>query len=125
MKLVQSGNLLVAAAALLWGTSFVAVRWGLENEMNPLFFVSLRFLIAALLFLPIAMLKVAGIKRLLLSPSIILLGFINAIGFAFQFIGQKFTTAGNASLFVNFYVILVPLLAPLLLPERYSWRIDA
>lgn len=123
MKLVNSGNLLVSAAALLWGTSFVAVRWGLENEIDPIFFVSLRFLVAALLFLPIAIVKISHIKRLLLSPSIILLGFINAVGFAFQFVGQNFTTAGNASLFVNFYVIIVPLIAPLMLPEKYSWRV--
>lgn len=122
-KTANLGYILVSLAALLWGTSFVAVRWGLENKIDPLLFVSLRFITAALIFLPIAILKIPELRKLLMSKPIIMLGLINALGFTFQFVGQNFTTAGNASLFVNFYVLLIPLIAPMFLPEKFSIRI--
>ncbi len=123
-KTPVSGSLLVSIAALLWGTSFVVIQWGFENsEINPLLFVFLRFAIAAIVFLPIALYKLKGISKLLLSRPIILIGLFNAFAFLFQFLGQDHTTAGKASLFVNFYAITVPLIAPLILPEKYSWRV--
>lgn len=119
-----SGSLLVSIAALLWGTSFVVIEWGFENSsIDPLLFVFLRFAIATILFLPIALYKLKGIREMLLSKSIILIGLFNAFAFLFQFLGQQYTTAGKASLFVNFYAIIVPLIAPLILPEKYSWRV--
>ena len=74
-----SGSLLVSIAALLWGTSFVVIEWGFANStIDPLLFVFLRFAIAAILFLPIAIYKMKGIKKLLLSKPIILIGLFNA-----------------------------------------------
>jgi drug/metabolite transporter (DMT)-like permease len=103
-----SGSLLVSIAALLWGTSFVVIEWGFENSsIDPLLFVFLRFAIATILFLPIALYKLKGIREMLLSKSIILIGLFNAFAFLFQFLGQQYTTAGKASLFVNFYAIIV------------------
>lgn len=119
-----SGNLLVSISALFWGTSFVAIQWGFTNSsIDPLLFVFLRFATAAVLFLPYAFYKIRGIKKIVLNKFIILIGLFNALSFLFQFIGQQYTTAGKASLFVNFYAILVPLIAPLMLPEKYSWRV--
>ncbi|MHA1397003.1 MAG: DMT family transporter [Candidatus Heimdallarchaeaceae archaeon] len=124
MKIARSGNFLVSIAALLWGTSFVAIKWGYENSsIEPILFVFLRFSVATLLFLPFSFYFVKEMKKLLLSKQIIILGFFNACSFLLQFLGQPHTTAGKASLFVNFYAITVPILAPLVLPERYSWRV--
>ena len=123
-RFLSSGNILVLIAALLWGTSFVAIEWGFkESTINPILFVFLRFILASLVFLPIALFKISGLKRLLISKEIIMIAFCNAIAFLLQFLGQQHTTAGKASLFVNFYAIIVPLFAPLILPEKYSWRV--
>jgi drug/metabolite transporter (DMT)-like permease len=119
-----SGNLLVSIAALLWGTSFVAIEWGFrESNIDPLVFVFLRFGIATLIFLPFSLLFIKEKKKLLMRKEIILIGLFNAFSFLFQFLGQQYTTAGKASLFVNFYAITVPLIAPLILPEKYSWKV--
>lgn len=119
-----SGNVLVSIAALLWGTSFVAIKWAYDySDIDPLLFVFLRFAVATLFFLPFALYLVKGMKSILKSKAIILVGFFNAISFTFQFLGQPHTTAGKASLFVNFYAIIVPLIAPLILPEKYTWRV--
>ena len=123
-KVLKSGNLLVSIAALLWGTSFVAIEWGFANSsIDPIIFVFLRFIVASLIFLPIALLRIKQLGKLLISKEIVLIGLCNAIAFLFQFLGQQYTTAGKASLFVNFYAITVPLIAPLFLPEKYSWRV--
>ena len=123
-RFLTSGNILVSIAALLWGTSFVAIEWGFkESAINPILFVFLRFILASLVFLPIALIKIPGLKRLLISKEIIIIAFCNAIAFLLQFLGQQYTTAGKASLFVNFYSITVPLIAPLILPEKYTWRV--
>jgi drug/metabolite transporter (DMT)-like permease len=126
-KQALSGNLLVSIAALLWGTSFVAIEWGFrESEIDPLVYVFLRFSIATLMFLPFAFWKLERKSTLLKNKGIILIGLFNALAFMLQFLGQQFTettSAGKASLFVNIYAITVPLLAPLILPEKYTWRV--
>ncbi len=113
---------LIIIAAIIWGTSFVAVRWGLEY-LHPTIFAFLRFTLASLIFLPFALKKFKNIKQLLLTKAIIAIGFFNSLAFICQFIGQQFTTAGKSSLFVNFYIIIVPLVAPLFLKEKYSWKV--
>lgn len=124
VKQKLSGNLLVSISALLWGTSFVAIEWGFrESDIDPLIFVFLRFSVATILFLPFAFFLVKNKKKLLVTKEIIIIGLFNALSFLSQFIGQQYTTAGKASLFVNFYAIIVPLLAPLILPEKYTWRV--
>ena len=124
VKRKLSGNLLVSIAALLWGTSFVAIQWGFnESEIDPLVFVFLRFGIATVVFLPISYCFIKDKMKLLRRKEIVLIGLFNSIAFLLQFLGQQYTTAGKASLFVNFYAIIVPLLAPIILPEKYSWKV--
>ena len=123
-KQALSGNLLVSIAALLWGTSFVAIEWGFrESDIDPLVYVFLRFSIATLMFLPFAFWKMKRKTSIIGNKAIILIALFNALAFMLQFIGQQYTSAGKASLFVNFYAITVPLIAPLILPEKYSWRV--
>ena len=123
-RFLGSGNVLVSIAALLWGTSFVAIKWAYDySSIDPLLFVFLRFSIATVFFLPFAFYFLKEMKTILLSKAIILVGFFNALSFTLQFLGQPHTTAGKASLFVNFYAIIVPLIAPLILPEKYTWRV--
>lgn len=51
---------------------------------------------------------------------IIFLGFVNALGFSFQFIGQKFTSASKAALLVNLYVVWVVFLSKKVLKEKIT-----
>lgn len=68
MKLLSlPRNSLVAIAAVLWGSSFVAIRWGLEEGIDSIVFASLRFVLTTLLFLPFAIMKIKGLKKLITS----------------------------------------------------------
>ncbi len=115
-------NLLVTLSASIWGTSFVVIRWGLEY-IDPLSFVFLRFLVATILLFPLMILKKRSIKQIIKKKEIILIGFFNAISFFFQYLGQDLTTAGKAAIFVNFYVIIVPLIAPFFLNEKRNLNV--
>ena len=105
-------------ASSLWGTSFPAIKIGLEF-MDAYTFVFLRFFFASLtMFAIVFFFKKFSFnfnKRL-----IIFLGFINGIAYFFQYIGMSYTSASKSSLLVNLSVVWVALLSPILLKEKIS-----
>jgi len=103
-------------AAFLWSTSFPITKWGLFY-LNPLSFVFFRFLIAFIFYLPLLNFK--NIKKIL-NKNLILLGIFSAGGYIFQFMGQKYTLAGRASLFINMYIIWVPLILYFLKKQKFE-----
>jgi drug/metabolite transporter (DMT)-like permease len=107
------------AAGLLWGSSFVVVKVGL-SDLNPYWFVFLRFSAAALVALVAAALSKRGREtlRLLRHPLVLWLGVSNAAGFVLQFRGQALTTAGKAALLVNANTIFVAVASWFVLRER-------
>jgi drug/metabolite transporter (DMT)-like permease len=107
------------AAGLLWGSSFVVVKIGL-SDLNPYWFVFLRFSTAALVALVAASLAKKGREtlRLLRHPLVLWLGVTNAAGFVLQFRGQTLTTAGKAALLVNANTIFVAVASWFVLHER-------
>lgn len=106
-------------SGLLWGSSFVVIKVGLR-EIDPYWFVTLRFATAAVIALGYVLLTggVARLRRLLLNPLVLWLGVTNAVGFILQFKGQSFTTAGKAALFVNSSTILVAIASRFVFRER-------
>lgn len=116
--------LALVLAAVLWSTSFPVIKWGL-GFLSPLPFAFLRFLVAALLFLPY-LLRIPGerLKRALQRKGLLSLAFLNALGYVFQFLGQQYTDAGRTALFINTYVLWVPVLSVLWLRApvgRRTW----
>lgn len=107
------------AAGLLWGSSFVVVKIGL-SDLDPYWFVFLRFSTAALVALAAASLARKGREtlRLLGHPLVLWLGVTNAAGFVLQFRGQAITTAGKAALLVNANTIFVAVASWFVLRER-------
>jgi drug/metabolite transporter (DMT)-like permease len=107
------------AAGLLWGSSFVVVKIGL-SDLNPYWFVFLRFSAAAIVALATAFLAGRGREtlRLLRHPLVVWLGVTNAAGFVLQFNGQRLTTAGKAALLVNANTIFVAVASWFVLRER-------
>ena len=103
-------------AAFLWSTSFPITKWGLFY-LNPLSFVFFRFLIALIFYLPFLNFK--NFKKIL-NKDLILLGILSAGGYIFQFIGQKYTLAGRASLFINMYIVWVPLILYLFKKQKFE-----
>ncbi|PKL83939.1 MAG: hypothetical protein CVV24_02595 [Ignavibacteriae bacterium HGW-Ignavibacteriae-3] len=112
----------------LWSTSFIIIKWGL-NEIPPLTYAGLRYVLAFLVLLPFALNKkrIAEIKSIDQSNWIKLA----ALGFLFytftqgaQFVGLSLLPAVTVSLLLNFTPIIVAVMAIFLLsekPTRLQW----
>lgn len=99
----------MASLALLlitavWGWTFVLVKEAMA-EVGPFWFLTLRFLVATLLALPLLRRR----KRIWRAPFI--LGIFLFGGYFFQTWGLRYTTAQKSGLITGLSVVLVPLIA--------------
>ncbi|SIP88132.1 Threonine/homoserine efflux transporter RhtA [Alkalispirochaeta americana] len=109
-RLFFNDTLLLLTAAI-WGFAFVAQRLGMDH-VGPFFFTGVRFLLGALVLLPVALLRARPSRRVLvlLVPGAALTGLVLFAGSALQQIGLVYTTAGNAGFITGLYVVMVPVL---------------
>ncbi len=112
---------LTLLAGTLWGTSFPAIKIGLDY-MDPYLFVFVRFIVASgiMLLIMFALKKIAlphGKWRLILF-----LGVANGAAYLLQYVGMTYTEAAKAALFVNLSAIWVALLSPKLIGEGLGRR---
>ena len=114
----RHGLFLTITANLIWGTMFVATGVGLRYT-NPYNLVFLRFATASLLIVVIAIVtrRVVLLAKELASTMIWVLGGIYALGFVFQYVGQDFANASDATLLANLAPTLVPLIAVVVLRD--------
>lgn len=108
-------------AAVLWGTSFNVNDVGLAY-LGPSTFVFLRFALAGVATMAVAL----ALRRLdagpLRSPWFWLLAAFNALGFFLQYVGQTMTTPARTALFVNTSAFFVAVLDRLLYGVRVGPR---
>lgn len=125
MSRVQA-NLLLTVVALIWGSAFVAQRQGMA-DVGPLLFTGVRFLIGALVVLPLALREWRHLGRAnrplkpLDGAHIAGLGLLMTLGAVMQQVGIQFTSVTNAGFLTAIYVPLVPVLAWLLLRQVAHW----
>ena len=108
--------LLTIIASSLWGTSFPAIKIGLQF-MDAYSFVFLRFFFAALIMFAIVLFS----KKITFNFNkrlVFFLGCINGIAYLLQYIGMSYTSASKSSLLVNLTVVWVALLDSLVLKEK-------
>lgn len=114
-------DFMLFVAAAIWGTAFVAQKEAAEN-MGPMLFVGCRFVLSALLLLPVALWEnrrlgdaplTGGDWRLGLGVGLCLF-----LGLGGQQVGIMTTTATNAGFLTALYVVMVPAAAWLLSRER-------
>jgi drug/metabolite transporter (DMT)-like permease len=121
-------NLLLTLIALIWGSAFVAQSHGMQ-ELGPMMFTGLRFLVGALVVLPLAWREWQHLawRQLALNRDdglkILGLGILLTLGAAMQQIGIKYTTVTNAGFLTALYVPLVPVLGWLLLRQLPHWSV--
>lgn len=121
-------NLLLTVVALIWGSAFVAQSRGMA-DVGPLLFTGVRFLIGALVVLPLAVLEWRRLRREArpLTPldggHIAGLGLLMTLGAVMQQVGIQFTSVTNAGFLTAIYVPLVPVLGWLLLRHVPHWSV--
>lgn len=114
-KTLKSDSLLLLAA-FIWGTTFVAQKYGMEH-LGPMTYNALRFAVGSLTLLPIILVfrrggraetPSRGNRRLLLWGGL-LAGLALFGGASMQQMGLMYTTAGKASFITCLYIVLVPI----------------
>jgi drug/metabolite transporter (DMT)-like permease len=114
-----SGLLLLAAA--IWGFGFVAQRMGMAH-VGPLVFNGVRFLLGALVLVPILLLR--RTPRPPRDPRAVLglfaSGLVLALAANLQQFGLVSTEAGKAGFITGLYVVFIPIFG-ILRGQRIAW----
>ncbi len=105
-------DLFLLIAAGIWGTTFVAQRVGMDS-LPPMFYTGARFLLGALVILPLVWrVREADGRRLPLYSGAwagLQAGLVLFCGISAQQIGLLHTSTANAGFITGLYVVLVPL----------------
>lgn len=121
-------SLLLVLTALIWGSAFVAQSSGMEN-VGPFTFISIRFIIGALVLLPvIAIMDKKGIstspwKDKNLFKGGIICGICLFLAASSQQVGILYTSVGKSGFITAFYIVLVPIFSIFLKkkPGKLIW----
>jgi len=108
---------LTSIAGILWGTSFPAIKIGL-NYVDAYMFVFLRFFLASIIMFFIALIKNGRAFEFERRKVIWFLGIANGIAYMLQYVGMNSTSASKSSLLVNLSAIWVAVLSSVILKER-------
>lgn len=113
-------NMLLLLAGAIWGMAFVAQSTAMD-DVGPMIFVGLRFVIASLLLAPLAVFEARKAKKKL--PKIayfhfVLTGMMLYAALALQQVGLLSTTVTNSGVLTGLYVILTPIIALLLFRQK-------
>ena len=101
---------LIASAAVVWGFGFPMTRFALETGISVGALMSLRFLLAGIVFAIILRAKRIGIVKQGLRDGL-WLGIILAVIFWSQTDGMRFTTTAKSGFITGLYVLFTPLIA--------------
>ena len=109
------GMIELLVCAIIWGLAFVAQKKASEN-ITPLFLNGIRFLIAGILLIPIAIYIIKKKKEEATKLSIkktiligVLTGLFLGIASNIQQFGIERTTTGKAGFLTAMYIVLVPI----------------
>jgi len=117
---VRRSDLLLVAAAAVWGVSFVVVKDAL-TDASPLLLLGIRFTIATLVLAPFINLR-GGFSAAELRAGL-LLTVLLASGFATQAVGLQYTTPARSAFIVAMSSVLAPVIAMVLLKHRTGWLV--
>lgn len=113
-------DLLLLLTAFIWGTAFIAQKEA-NQSMAPILFVGSRFLLSALLLLPLALYEARTKAATLTRKDLIqatLIGLCIFTGACLQQIGLVTTTATNGGFLTALYVVMVPFIVWLLTRQQ-------
>jgi len=96
------------ATTLIWGSTFTAVKLGMQ-EISPVLLIVIRFSLSAAFFLVFFRRQLFPIHTSAIIKGSIL-GFFLFLGFVFQNVGMVYTTASKSAFITSMMVVFVPLL---------------
>lgn len=113
-------DLILLLTAAVWGSGFIAQRIAAPN-MNIFYFNGGRFLLGAILLIPLVRFKINIQKSKFIG--VFLSGFLLFSAGAFQQAGMITTTAANAGFITGLYVIFVPFFLWIFWRDKQKWNV--
>lgn len=109
---------------ILWSTSWVIIKFGLD-DIPPLTFAALRYGLAFLVLLLVALRRTPGFWRAFSGRDWLWLGLLGLVYYTLtqgtQFLGLNYLPAILFSFMLNFTVLITALLGVAFLGERLTW----
>ncbi len=94
--------------AVVWGGGFIAVKDALDS-LSPFYIMAMRFGISVIIMLFVFRKKIKHVTKYELQVGSVV-GLLLFLGFAFQTVGMKYTTAGKNAFLTGSNVVIVPFL---------------
>jgi len=104
--------------AIIWGSTFAIIK-NILNLIPPYTFLTYRFLLATLVLMIIFWKRIRGINKTILRKGS-LIGIFLFLGYTFQTVGIKYTSATKAGFITGLSVVLVPIISLLFVKEKVS-----
>jgi len=118
-KLPQLSLILIT---IIWGTTFVVVKYGLTFS-SPILFVALRFMAAAIAVIFVSWKCLKGMTVFEVFAGAVI-GFVISLGYGTQTVGLQTISSSESAFLTALYVPLVPILLFLLFrkkPHVMTW----
>jgi drug/metabolite transporter (DMT)-like permease len=118
MKGMQA-EIYLLGIVIIWGSTFAIIK-GVLDQIPPFTFLAYRFLLAAFVLYLIFWKRIKeNIDKTTLKKGS-LIGIFLFMGYAFQTVGLKYTTATKAGFITGLSVVLVPIISHFFIKEKVN-----
>ncbi len=118
MKGIQA-EIYLLIIVIIWGSTFAVIK-GVLDQIPTFTFLAYRFLLAALILYLIFWKRIKeNINKTVLKKGS-LIGIFLFLGYAFQTVGLKYTTATKAGFITGLSVVLVPIISHFFIKEKIN-----
>ena len=115
MKGIQA-EIYLLGIVIIWGSTFAIIKGSL-NQIMPFTFLAYRFFLAAFVLYVIFWKRLRNIDKIILKKGF-LIGIFLFLGYTFQTVGLKYTTATKAGFITGLSVVLVPIISYFFIKEK-------
>ena len=117
MKGIQA-EIYLLCIVIIWGSTFALMK-GILDQILPLTFLAYRFFLAAFVLSVIFWKRLKNIDNIVLRKGW-LIGVFLFLGYTFQTVGLKYTTATKTGFITGLSVVLVPVISYLFIKEKIN-----
>jgi len=117
MKGIQA-EIYLLGIVVIWGSTFAIIK-GILDQIMPFTFLAYRFFWAAFILGLIFWKRLKNIDKMILKKGS-LIGIFLFLGYTFQTVGLKYTTATKAGFITGLTVVLVPIISHFFIREKIS-----
>ncbi len=103
---------------IIWGSTFAIIK-DILDQIMPFTFLAYRFFLATFILFVMFWRKIKNIDKMILKKGS-LIGIFLFLGYTFQTVGLKYTTATKAGFITGLSVVLVPVISHFFIKEKIN-----